>query len=268
LGKLDSRKDGVTATCDTCGGSFKPRYNSTGRFCGYACAQAGSRRIPHEEIRRLYVEDGRQPSEIAEIFGLRVTQVYSAVKRMKVTRSRSEALSLWHANAGPDAREERAHAAHAAKRGRPGSPDSFRRGAVTNQRIDSIVGPHEVVFAEMLRTRGIGFLQQTALDVYNIDFTLTEYPVAVEIVSGGGANGRWEALHKRRIHVLHHWHLFEVKFRTGRRVFAEPVIDKLIAFAEKVSADPTPFGQYRMVWPNGDEIRTNARTPRYSVGGS
>ncbi len=266
MGKLDSRKDSVVVSCETCGTSFQPLYNSAARFCGQACSRSGSIRLPREEIRRLYVEDGRQPGEIADVLGLRVSQVYTAVKRMGISRSRSEALSLWHANAGAGAREERAKAAHDAKRGRPSKPESFVRSAITKQSIASIIGPHEVRFAEMLRARGVGYSQQTPLDVYNIDFTLTEYPVAVEIVTGGGSNGYWQRLHKRRIHVLHHWHLFEIKFRKGRRVLTEPVVDKLIAFAEKVSADPTPYGQYGMVWPNGEDIRTNARTPRYAVG--
>lgn len=267
MGKLDSRKS-VTAICEVCGTQFHPRYNSKGRFCSYDCSNVGRRTIPRKEIRGLYLEDGREPSEIAALLGLNVTQVYSTVKQMGITRSRSEALSLWHANAGADAREARARAAHDSVRGKPASRDGLRQGAFTKHRQDWIIGPHERVFAEMLRARGIGFAQQTPLDIYNMDFTLTEYPVAVEIVTGGGSNGHWQKLHERRIHVLHHWHLFEVKFRKGRRVLAEPVIDKLIAFAEKVRTDPTPYGQYRMVWPNGDEIRTNARTPRYSVRGS
>jgi hypothetical protein len=187
---------------------------------------------------------------------------------MGISRGHSEALALWHANAGADAREERARAAHAAKRGRSGNVESFRRGAITKQRIDSIIGPHEVVFADMLRAREIGFAQQTALDIYNLDFTLTEYPVAVEIVSGGGSNGRWERLKQRRAYVLNHWHLFEVQFRKGRRVLAEPVIDKLVTFAEKVRTDPTPYGQHRVVWPNGDDVLPNPIRRRDAVRGA
>ena len=266
MGKLDSRSS-RTAICETCRTEFHPLYNSKGRFCGRTCMRVGSVRIPHDEIQRLYA-DGLSSGEVAAELGLRPQQVYSALKARGVTLSRSEALTRWHDRARPEERAARTANANKASRGRTQPDAAIRTGAITRHERGVCVGKHEVTFAAMLDAAGIAYDQQTPLDRYNIDFTMAEHGVAVEIFTGGGANGKWAALAHRREHVLNHWHLFEVKFRKGRRVLTPGVIDQLIAFCDEVSAHPASSGHHRVVWPDGQRPRPRRSPRRDAVGGA
>lgn len=263
MGKLDGRSS-RTAVCETCGVTFHPNYNAKGRFCSQACSRVP--RLPIAEMTRLYVEEGLSSGEIAERLGLKPGSVYQSLSSRGVTLSRGEALARWHARASAEERTARAAAAHEASRGRRRDPEEIASTAIVRHLVGSNIGKHEHTFAAMLTGHGLGFDQQTPCDGYNIDFTLAEHRVAVEIATGGGSRGNWDRLRRRREHVLDHWHLFEVKFRKGRRVLEPRVVDELIAFCQEVGAHPAPTGQYRMVWPDGQRVRPRRRPSGDLVG--
>src|SRR5690606_23915810 len=101
---------------------------------------------------------------------------------------------------------------------------------------------------------------------YNLDFTLAEGAVAVEVVSGGG-NPRVAAnALQRREHILNGRHLIEVRFQSHvERVIKPAVVDQLIAFLDEVAGLPAAPGQHRVVRTDGKLMKLRPRRERDAV---
>ena len=77
-------------------------------------------------------------------------------------------------------------------------------------------GPTEDEVARIFDSLGVAYRQQTVVGHYNIDFTLAELPVAVEIVTGGG-NTHVRANRKERIELIRNsgYHVIECLVNFG-----------------------------------------------------
>ncbi|HEY5126776.1 MAG TPA: hypothetical protein VIJ35_05660 [Bradyrhizobium sp.] len=164
--------------------------------------------------------------------------------------------------------KERALQTAGAQVARRGQKDSLAtRLARTQSRYEAqtSIGKREREFAELLDAAGIEYRQQLPCGVYNLDFALTRYCVAVEIVMGPG-NSRQTAAYKRKRtkYVLSKRHLFEViatNAISGRH-FRSKIIEKLVAFANVTRLhEPSP-GQHRMVRPDGEALGTRPKVYR------
>ena len=109
--------------------------------------------------------------------------------------------------------EQRRHqvaAAHAARRGNHDSIERMMARANTRHDKGIGIGPHEIVLAELLKSSGIQFDQQVPCGKYNIDFTIGENLIAVEVCAGSG-NSRLSKRRKERIeYILNSRHLIYI----------------------------------------------------------
>ena len=153
-------------------------------------------------------------------------------------------------------------AAHKARRGSKDKIETLLARAATRYVRGVGIGPHERTFAKMLEKAGIPYRQQVPLGKYNIDFTVSEDLVAVEIRSGSGRAYNFERVHQRRESILEHRHLFEVYFTGTSRKLRPKVIEQLVAFLDFARRNKPAPGQHRMIRPDGDIYLTR----RYGGG--
>lgn len=173
-------------------------------------------------------------------------------------RGRSEAERLKWASMTDEQRRRQVDAAHEAARGRKVPLRERRMRAQTRFEKQRLIGPHERAFAKLLDAAGIKYRQQLPCGVYNLDFALTKYRVAVEIQMGSGDAHARANRGKRIKYVLNQWHLFEVrKTGTGRGIPISPkVVEELIAFAKLTRLNHPPPGQHRVIRPDGYALGT------------
>lgn len=250
----------VKIHCECCGEPFavKPSKVERTRFCSRDCRSGGV-----ERIRSLYAQ-GLSSTDVAVIVGRSEVSVRRTAKVHGFGRDRSEAMAHRWATATPEARQAMLEPAHDAVRGTTHTLAKRIAHADMVANVDCFVGPHEVTFAGMLDERGIAYDQQTPCGPYNIDFTLAELGVAVEIVAGGG-NDRVRADRRNRCEqVLNEWHLIEVRFQTPLpRKISPLVVDEIVAFGELVAGLPAFPGKHRMVRTDGQVIRPRSTFNRY-----
>lgn len=167
-------------------------------------------------------------------------------------------LKLWWQNATIEQRSAATEAAHTARRGNKDLIERREARATTRYMRGIGAGPHEDAFAEMLDDAGIEYRQQVPCGPHNLDFTVSEDLVAVEIRTGSG-NHRVAATEiERRERILNERHLLEIKFNSTCREWHPRVIEELIAFTNFARDNKPAPGQYRVIRPNGEPYPARA----------
>jgi hypothetical protein len=119
--------------------------------------------------------------KIAEHFGVCRATIRSQLIREGVKpRGRGEAMIVRHASMTREQRQQLARAANEASRGIRRSIETKRKIARVRKRI---VGEGEHVIADALKDRGIEFIPQAPIHIYNIDL-LVDGRIAVEPSAG------------------------------------------------------------------------------------
>ncbi|WP_366246743.1 DUF559 domain-containing protein [Corynebacterium flavescens] len=132
--------------------------------------------------------------------------------------------------------------------------------ALTNCFAPTHIGPNETHFAGLLDDLGVRYRQQTVIGHYNVDFTLEELPVVIEVVSGGGdANSRAIKFERSKLVLNSGWHLFELRLTSdkGCRPLTLDGAEKIIADANTLGSTPPATGKYRVF--RGDGRRVSLR---------
>jgi hypothetical protein len=126
------------------------------------------------------------------------------------------------------------------------------------------VGPREEEFKQLLDSAGLKHRQRVPCGTYSLNFTLTKYPIAVEIRSGRGNHNAAGNRKARLKYVLNQWCLLEINFKWNlleasfkggcNRAMGNKIIKNLISFVDFCRSDKSTRSQYRMVRPNGDTV--------------
>lgn len=260
------KRNRPTLICKRCGSSFTVQrsWADRTRYCSKACAHPIVTRA--DDIRRWYVDEKLTSIDIAERLGVASPSVRKVLRDLGISRDLSEAQKLVWERRPVEDRNRIYAAAHEAARAKRYTETERLDNAVAKAIHRSNIGPHEVTFARLLNERDIYYAQQFPCGPYNLDFALTEFGVAVEIVAGGG-NARVRANAPQRLErVLYAWHLVEVKFQTPvPRVIRPAVVDQLVAFCDEVAGLPTGPGQHRMIRTDGQLIRPRGRRKAKTV---
>ncbi len=170
-----------------------------------------------------------------------------------INSNHSSALKDRWAKMTSQERIQQVAAAHEARRGR--KDPITRMIARANTRYQRLigVGPLEIEFAKLLNTAGIQYSQQVPLGKYNLDFTICENLIAVEICSGAGNNRISKNRFERIKSILNQRHLLEIRFHTGApKYFTPNVINQVITFIDFARLNPTSPSKYRVIRPNGE----------------
>lgn len=151
------------------------------------------------------------------------------------------------------------HASHAAKAS--GGRNDPHQWAKTRAERLSVIGEGELELLSKLRTLGLDVAHQTPVGSYNIDITLNELNIAIEIHRGSW-HGRSD-INPERMEYLFDcgWRIIFVQIsRCGAATDWDAIADKLITFFEMVRKDPSTPGQYGVLRRDGEPA---TRLPDY-----
>ena len=136
------------------------------------------------------------------------------------------------------------------------------RRAKTRAAMKLHAGPTEDEVARIFDSLGVAYRQQTVVGHYNIDFTLAELPVAVEIVTGSG-NTHVRANRKERIELIRNsgYHVIEciVNFGTVKAPPSVSGMEQLITLAESFGSEPPARGEHRVIRADGEPYAARSR---------
>jgi very-short-patch-repair endonuclease len=218
-------------------------------------------KIEANAVRRIVARyrNGDPLLALAKTYGVCRRTIARLLTRHRVKlRSASEQERLKWASMTDEQRRRQVDAAHEAARGRKVPLRERRMRAQTRFEKQTLIGPHERAFAKLLDAAGIKYRQQLPCGVYNLDFALTKYRVAVEIQMGSGNALARANRGKRNKYILDQWHLFEVR-KTGTcrgSPISPTVVEELIAFAKLTRLDQPSPGQHRVIRPDGCALGT------------
>lgn len=191
--------------------------------------------------------------------GRRVAERY-LIEHGITPRNRSEAAAVRWRNMDNDGRRALIEPANNAKRGKPAGHISLERRAITMERTLQLASRTDLLFAWWLVMRGISVTPQKAVGRYNIDIAVQESRIAVEV------GGDWHVTDffksrrtipsKRRQFLFDEgWRLIEVRIDSGR-ILRETAADRVVALIEEARQGKSSWGQYCVIWGNGEPAPT------------
>ena len=127
------------------------------------------------------------------------------------------------------------------------------------------MSPDELALFGALSVGPYSWVQQRAVDVYNIDISMDKPPVAVEVEVGSAfAVGRVSFANERIKHLTNEGYLVIYVITGRRRMDPATVSKKINSFVEVASTNKTLFGQYGVIDGEGN-ILTSSRYDADSV---
>lgn len=206
------------------------------------------------KIKELYLS-GVSMTEITRTFNVSQNFVQKSLKRNGLKkRGISEAGKIRHARSTPQERKKFIQAAIDARKNNPESQQKgLRNSAKTVEKSLVKIGYGEAELANELRKRGIDFVQQKAVDIYNIDIMCGNVAVEVETADGcPHSYPRMVAKVKYLLSTGHH--VICIRANKARKKFIDPTstASHIISFINFASVNPPGFCEYRVIWGNGN----------------
>jgi very-short-patch-repair endonuclease len=209
--------------------------------------------IDLDDLRRRY-EAGASVKQLAEHFGCSRRPIAQRLEDMGITpRDRSEAMYLRMANTSFEDRQKLVKNANSVARERVHSEQEKIKRALAVYSSKRNVSPYEVDVIEALEAHGIVVVSQYPVGPYNLDISLVERPLAMEIHGGGfHASGRHAARRPQRLEYLFSrgWSLIEVWNVTPRTWNPVAVAENFIALGNLMRSDPAPHSRHWMILGN------------------
>lgn len=202
------------------------------------------------ELIRRYVENGESTVMIGRTIDRSPSAVGARLRRLGVERTAAEAQRARNHRMTDAERMAQTAAAHAASRGSRRDQATLEAAALARQRRKgATIGHGEVLLVGWLRERGLDPIPQLAVDRYNVDIGLL--PVTVEVVFRTAADVRKPAFVRKIEHLTNRGLHVLIVLMTRRLLIQEATADDVVAFLEQAKADPSPVGQYRVIWGSG-----------------
>lgn len=213
-------------------------------------------------LRELY--DREMPVRaIARKFGVASTVIVDRLNEIGISpRNRSEAMYVRMSHTTAEERRRLTDAAHAAVRGMSHTEEHRCKIATAREVNQSYITRTECLFAGMLNERGISSTPQKAFGRYNVDISLDEFPIVVEICGGGwhgtGAHAaryakRTKYLLDRGVYVVTIWlHPTQSPLESG-------AADYVVALTNELGSQKPARGKEKMIRGDGQSTSTGQR---------
>jgi very-short-patch-repair endonuclease len=169
-----------------------------------------------------------------------------------------EGVALFNSlHATPEYYKRITEKAHDSVRGKKQTEEHRAKIALYNSKNIVHNSASENLIIENLKKQGIECIPQFPLGRYNIDFTIKELPIAVEIFGGCfHSSGRHSDRFIERSKYILDQGLSLVIIWTHCKTW--PITDfttqYLVSFCKFMSSNPTPIRQYRVITSNGGSL--------------
>ena len=203
--------------------------------------------VPHDEIIALY-QSGVSELEIARRFNCSRQVIRRHLARENVTRRTvSEANKLRYAQTTKEYRQALTRAAHDAVRGTQYSHEEMCRRALSREHSGFVshFGPGETEICNALSERGISFIRQKAVDIYNVDIAVGH--VAVEVTCNTSRYRGATAKVKKRIKKLLECGYSPVTIEFSNIAALPVYLDKVVSAIDEARGLPPFAGEYWMI---------------------
>jgi very-short-patch-repair endonuclease len=199
---------------------------------------------PDDLIERY--RSGESVNALAKICGASRPTLTKFLSALPDYRGAGDANRLMASNRTTEQNTAWSAAARTARRGQTEGPEARRRRAIARQRQTWQIGRGEQQLVDWLQRRGMSTRQQFPVNGYNIDIAVG--PVAVELLVSPHRPTAMAKVRKRVKNLTDcGWHVLYVWVKDADTL-VERVADDIVAFVELSERNPSPVGQYRMVW--------------------
>lgn len=232
------------------------------RLAGLGLATTKRIVVDVDQIVARYVA-GTSVKVLAEEFGVAPSVVMDRLGERGISlRNRSDAMYIRMAHTSPEERSRLTDSAHAAIRGVRHTEEHRCKIAKTRENIRFKVSRTEDMFVEMLNDRGISCTQQKAFGRYNVDITIDECPIAVEINGGGwhGFGAHAARYAERTKYILDQGvHLVVIWINTSNSPLESGAADYVVALAGKLGSQKPIRGEEHMIRGDGQSTSIGQR---------
>lgn len=129
---------------------------------------------------------------------------------------------------------------------------SFDQRALFLKESKGVVGQGESELLSMLSDKGLICSHQTAVGSYNIDITLDEYFIAVEVERGSWCGDRTSAMQRLEYLFNRGWRVIFVRIgRCGAFIDYAAIANKLVSLCQIVGKNPPSCSQYGVLRRDG-----------------
>jgi very-short-patch-repair endonuclease len=171
-------------------------------------------------------------------------------------RNQSQSETIKWKRMSAETRSAQVLAAHKAARGSVRTVDQKIAHAISRERSWGNISLVECVVANHLTNLGYSVIQQKAIYIYNVDIAIKSARVVVEIFGGNfHASGSHAAIFQQRTKDIldRGWSVIIVWIDGRRYPLDASGNNRIAAFVEEASRNPTGASKYRMIFGNGQD---------------
>ncbi|WP_420805188.1 helix-turn-helix domain-containing protein [Bavariicoccus seileri] len=223
--------------------------------------------IPVRKIISLY-ESGMSVNALAKKFGVSRTVIKRRLEQSSVVmRGQTLANQIMMAKRTKQENIRNSSAAHDAIRGKPKSRQTLLKKANTVQKRALFRSRDEILISDELSKRGIPFVPQKAIDIYNIDIAVFDN-IALEVYGGGWhGTGRHKSRFEKRSKKI-----FDSGFtivvcwtgdKSGREFLPSRIVDYLVALNNILRSDPTSRCKHYVIGSDANPIGLGSSNLNY-----
>lgn len=206
---------------------------------------------------------GISVTEIARNMGVASSVIVDRLSEIGITpRNRSEAMYTRMSHTSTEERRRLTNAAHASVRGVRQTDEHRHKIAVALESSQAMATRTEAIFIEMLNSRGITATPQKAIGRYNVDIALDEFPVIVEINSGGwhGAGAHAARYAERTKYLLDcGLSVVVIWINTTNMPLESSAADYVVSIANKLGSQKPVRGEEIMIRGDGQSTSIGQR---------
>ena len=197
-------------------------------------------------VNQLSKENGVSRSVISRLLSSNDVQL----------RSHSESECIKWSNMSEQQRKRQVQKAHEAARGRLVSTAEKMKRAKSAYFNHFKKGLHELEICEILKYKGYQAIIQKNLGIYNIDLSIHEFPICIEIQSNNHHSLRSPKILKRTKYILNSkkFLLYIIIDQSKNPILYESIANKIISYLNVLSLDESICGKYAMIGRNGDSF--------------
>lgn len=188
---------------------------------------------------------GESEKALAEKYGISRNVIRGRLLEKGVEpRGRRDAMLIRMGKLSRKERKQLTSAAHDAVRGRPQTHErKLRRAQRAQENIGyTLIGHGEDFLANVMIERGVRFVRQAAIGIYNTDFLVGS--VAVELTSDPGLSHRRRENFERRVKYISDQNILLLYLVFPSEIGLSACLEDFFSNLEAADSNPTVFGEY------------------------